>query len=237
MVLNAFTTRAAGKRRASSSVAVRNRRAPPPGRRHVRAPLRSPPDRGCEGSHAEAQSRGREKNEEGWAFTMDNDPRTREQTAMTTDTRLLALLDEQEIRGVADLLFIHTDAKDWAAARALFVEGPVEVDMSSLVGGGPVRMTAAELFAGFEAGLHEGKASHHMASNYRVTLDGGRAELWAHGYAWNRLAGYHGGSELWETWGNYRLTFRRTGAGWRLDGFRYHAKLNRGNEHVRAHTR
>jgi hypothetical protein len=156
---------------------------------------------------------------------------------MSTDARIAALLDEREIRGVADLLFIHTDAKEWAAARALFVEGPVEVDMSSLVGGGPVRTTAEELFAGFAAGLHEGKLSHHMATNYRVTLDGDAAELWAQGYAWNRLLDYHGGSELWETWGSYRLTFRRGAAGWRLDRFRYHAKFNRGNEHVRAHTR
>lgn len=149
---------------------------------------------------------------------------------------MAALIDEQEIRGLADLLFIHTDRKEWDAATKLFVDGSIEVDMSSLAGGGPAQMTAGELFAGFATGLHEGKPSHHMATNYRVTLDGDRAELWAHGYAWNRLLDYHGGSELWETWGNYRLTFRRTGDGWRMDGFRYYAKFNRGNELVRTHT-
>jgi hypothetical protein len=102
------------------------------------------------------------------------------------------------------------------------------VDMSSLVGGGAVRSTAAQLFAGFAGGLHAQKQSHHVAPNYRISLDGDSASLWAHGYAWNRIARHVGGSDLWETWGTYRLTFRRTSAGWRIDGFYYYAKHNRG---------
>jgi hypothetical protein len=157
--------------------------------------------------------------------------------AMTdvVDTRLLS--DEHEIRQIADLLFIYTDLKDWFAARNLYVNGLIEVDMSSLVGGEPVQMTADALFAGFKTGLHSGKLSHHMATNYRTTITGDQAELWAHGYAWNRLLEYQGGSDLWETWGNYRLTFRRTPNGWKMDSFRYYAKYNRGNEAVRTHMR
>ncbi len=72
--------------------------------------------------------------------------------------------------------------------------------------------------------------------SYYITSEGDRAELWAQGYAWNRLLEYTGGSNLWETWGNYNLTFRRTPDGWRIDGFSYHAKYNRGNEYVRTHV-
>jgi hypothetical protein len=39
----------------------------------------------------------------------------------------------------------------------------------------------------------------------------------------------------WETWGNYRLTCRRTAARWRLEGFHYYSKLTRGNDAVRTH--
>ena len=145
-------------------------------------------------------------------------------------------LDADAIRRLADELFITTDLKDWVAARALFSEGEIEVDMSSLAGGGPVRMTADQLIAGFRGGLHAGKASHHLASNYRIRVDGDRAELWAHGYAWNRVPALPPGSDLWETWGNYRLTCRRVGGEWRLDGFRYYSKLTRGNDAVRTHT-
>ncbi|MGH7579423.1 MAG: nuclear transport factor 2 family protein [Gemmatimonadales bacterium] len=144
--------------------------------------------------------------------------------------------DEDAVRDLADELFVTTDRKDWTAGRALFVDGPVDVDMSSLAGGGPVRVTADELSQGFRAGLHAGKTSHHMATNYRVRVDGDRAELWANGYAWNRVAALPDGANLWETWGNYRLTCRRTPAGWRLDGFHYYSKLTRGDDAVRTHS-
>jgi hypothetical protein len=143
---------------------------------------------------------------------------------------------EGAIRRLADELFITTDLKDWTAARALFVDGDIEVDMSSLVGGGPVRMTADQLFEGFRAGLHPGKVSHHLAGNYRIRVEGERAELWAHGYAWNRVAAFPPGDDLWETWGNYRLTARRSEGQWYLDGFRFYSKLTRGNDAVRTHT-
>jgi hypothetical protein len=138
--------------------------------------------------------------------------------------------DERELRRLADALFITTDQKDWRATRALFVDGPIDVDMSSLAGGGPVRITADDLVSGFRAGLHPGKASHHLAANYRIQVVNDRAELWGHGYAWNRVAAFAAGADLWETWGNYRLTYRRTAAGWRLDGFHYYSKLTRGND-------
>lgn len=144
--------------------------------------------------------------------------------------------DENTVRRMADELFITTDLKEWAAARALFSDGTIQVDMSSLVGGGPVRMTADELLGGFKSGLHAGKASHHLASNYRVRIDGDRAELYAHGYSWNRVPTLAKGTDLWETWGNYRLTYQRTVADWKLDGFRYYSKLTRGNDTVRTHS-
>jgi hypothetical protein len=144
--------------------------------------------------------------------------------------------DEDALRRLADELFIATDAKDWTATRALFADGEIEVDMSSLVGAGPVRLTADALIGGFRAGLHAEKASHHMATNYRITIAGDRAEIFAHGYAWNRVANFPAGQDSWETWGNYRLTARRAGRGWRLDGFRYNSKHTRGNDAVRTHA-
>jgi hypothetical protein len=155
---------------------------------------------------------------------------------MTDADALRLLLDEREIRRLADDLFVLTDRKEWAAARALFVDGEIDVDMSSLAGGGPVRMTAAQLFAGFAAGLHPGKASHHMTTNHRVDVRGDGAELWAQGYAWNHVPGLRTGDDTWETWGTYRLACARTAAGWRLTAFAYFAKRNRGNDAVRTHA-
>ncbi|HEU5305404.1 MAG TPA: nuclear transport factor 2 family protein [Gemmatimonadales bacterium] len=144
--------------------------------------------------------------------------------------------DVAALRRLADELFITTDLKDWAATRKLFADGQIEVDMSSLGGGGPVWITADELLAGFRSGLHPGKISHHLAANYRIEVEGDRAELWAHGYAWNHVAALPPGQDLWETWGNYRLSCRRQADGWRLTGFRYYSKLTRGNDAVRTHA-
>ena len=142
------------------------------------------------------------------------------------------LTDERDVRALVDALFTFTDVKDWSAATALFIEEPIPVDMSSLAGGGPVTMPAAALFDGFRQGLFAEKHSHHMAGNYVVRLRGDTAEVTAHGYAWNVLP-MRGGDPLWETWGTYDFTARRTSAGWRLASFRYNAKHNRGNEAVR----
>ena len=145
-------------------------------------------------------------------------------------------MDNTAIRDVVDMLFVLTDLKDWAGARALFVEGPIAVDMSSLVGGVPVQITADQLFAGFSTGLHAGKVSHHLATNYRVTVNGDRAEVWAHGYAWNHVPALAADRNLWETWGNYRVSLRHTRGGWKIDGFSYFSKLTRGDDAVRTHT-
>jgi hypothetical protein len=96
-----------------------------------------------------------------------------------------------------------------------------------------VQLLSEQLIDGFRAGLHPGKVSHHLATNYRIRVDGDRAELWAHGYAWNRVPALPAGTDLWETWGNYRLIYRRGSGEWRLDGFRYYSKLTRGNSAVR----
>ena len=146
--------------------------------------------------------------------------------------------DERQIRAVADQLFISTDQKAWPEARALFADGDIAVDMTSLAGGVPLRMTADDLIAGFRAGLHAGKTSHHLVANCQVTVDrsGDRASLFAHGYAWNRVASLPPGEDLWETWGTYRLSFRRIDGRWSIDGFRYDSKLTRGNDAVRTHT-
>ncbi len=97
--------------------------------------------------------------------------------------------------------------------------------MSSLGGGGPVQLPADQLIAGFQAGLHPGKVSHHLATNYRIEVDGDRG-----------VPALPAGMDLWETWGNYRLTYRRVAREWRLEGFRYYSKLTRGNDAVRTHS-
>jgi hypothetical protein len=140
-----------------------------------------------------------------------------------------------ELRRVADELFITADLKDWTSMAELFAKGPIEVDTVSLAGGEPLTMTAVDLIEAFKGGLHADKKSHHMTTNYRVTVRGDAAEVWAHGYAWNQVAGFNEGEDVWETWGNSRLGFTRAGGAWKLNAFRYYSTRTAGNDAVHTH--
>ncbi len=144
--------------------------------------------------------------------------------------------DVTAIQRLFDSLFLYTDAKDWSAAQDLFVKEPMAVDMTSLVGGEPLQLTAAQLFASFAVGLHAGKTSHHMTSNAHIEINGDTALVVAHGYALNHVPSLPDGANLWETWGVYRIGARRTAQGWRLGSFTYVSRLTRGSDAVRTHS-
>jgi hypothetical protein len=149
---------------------------------------------------------------------------------------MIVLPEELEIRTLVDDLFVLTDQKAWSQLRRLFADGLITVDMSSLAGGGPVEITADQLIAGFESGLHREKQSHHLATNYRVTVSNDRAEVTAQGYAWNRVITLAPPDDFWETWGSYRISCRRVGQRWQVDGFSYFSKHTRGPDSVRTHS-
>lgn len=154
--------------------------------------------------------------------------------AATSPTRID---DGRAIERILNDLFVLTDAKDWVAVRALFVD-EIDVDFSSL-GGAADRMPADALVGGWESGLHAQKESHHMTSNHRVRVDGDRAEATAQGYAYNRLTGAAAEDVedgFWEVWGTYTIPFVRSSDGWRMSGMTFEAKHTSGNPEVPAHA-
>jgi hypothetical protein len=141
--------------------------------------------------------------------------------------------DTDGILRVVDDLFILTDRKDWSGVEALFVADLIDVDMTSLAGGSPARLSPSVFVDGFRIGLHPNKRSHHMTTNYRVAITGEQATVTAHGYAWNALVGR---PDLWETWGVYTIGVRRVDGRWRIHAFRYESKACRGDDRIRTHT-
>ena len=52
-----------------------------------------------------------------------------------------------------------------------------------MTGGSPGEVDAQEIVDGWDRGLRHLKAVHHQGGNFRVTLDGDRAEAFCYGIA------------------------------------------------------
>ncbi len=143
------------------------------------------------------------------------------------------LAAEMEIIRVVDDVDNTVDAKDWSTCRSYFLD-EIDADFTSLAGGSPGRMKADDLVAAWETNLYSDKKSHHMRSNHRVTISGDEAEVFSKGYALNMLPS-ETGSDLWEVWGDYQHTLRRTDEGWKVSGISLFVTHARGNERARDH--
>ena len=148
-----------------------------------------------------------------------------------TEASIEHISDRAEIILVVDEIDNAVDAKDWKRCRGYFTD-EIYADFTSLAGGSPGHMTADDLVGAWETNLYADKLSHHMRTNHRVTIDGDRAEVFSKGYALNILH-RSTGSDLWEVWGNYIHTLKRTGEGWKCSGMTFVVTHARGNEMAR----
>lgn len=137
---------------------------------------------------------------------------------------------QMEVKAVIDALFVNVDQKDWKATRSLFTQN-VAIDFTSL-GGGKATIPSDDLVAAWTKNLYKDKLSLHMTSNHQIKITGDRAEAYLHGYAHNKLVSATG-SDIWQTWGNYRINLERTGSGWKINTLGYFAQHNEGNERAR----
>ena len=148
-----------------------------------------------------------------------------------TQTSTQHISDRTEIILVVDEIDNAVDAKDWQRCRGYFTD-EIYADFSSLAGGSAGNIPADDLVGAWATNLYADKLSHHMRTNHWVTIDGDRAEVFSKGYALNILR-RPTGSDLWEVWGNYTHTLRRTGEGWKCTGMTFVVIYARGNEMAR----
>lgn len=148
-----------------------------------------------------------------------------------TQTSTQHISDRTEIILVVDEIDNAVDAKDWQRCRGYFTD-EIYADFTSLAGGSAGNIPADDLVGAWATNLYADKLSYHMRTNHRVTIDGDRAEVFSKGYALNILR-RPTGSDLWEVWGNYTHTLRRTGEGWKCTGMTFVVIYARGNEMAR----
>lgn len=137
------------------------------------------------------------------------------------------LLEKDRIIDTINRLFICTDLRDWTGVRSVLADS-VLMDMTSLIGGEPTRMTAEEVTAGWEEGLRPVEAVHHQAGNYRVQLDGSEAIGFCYGTA-SHYRKTRSGKNTRVFVGSYDFHLRQAAGQWRIDSFRFNLKYLDGN--------
>ena len=102
------------------------------------------------------------------------------------------------------------DKKEWKAAVSAF-DKEVFADYSSLTGQPGGKVKATELVGGWEKVLANVK-THHMLSNFDVSIKDGNAEVWSHVYGSHvsETAGY------WDAIGRYHHKLRLMDGAWKI---------------------
>jgi len=142
--------------------------------------------------------------------------------------------DEMEIRKIVDEIDNACDLKDWKTVRSFFTD-EVDVDFTSLTGGGAAKIKADELIGAWETNLFAEKKTFHQRGNHRIEIDGDKAIVYSKAYAFNLLeSGEVTG--LWEVWGNYTHALCRTEDRWKVSAMTLDVIHQRGDERVRDYV-
>lgn len=136
--------------------------------------------------------------------------------------------DKMDITETVNCLFVHTDNREWKELLEKVFADKVFFDMSSMGAGEPETMAARDICAMWEQGFKGLDAIHHQAGNYIIDLKKEEADVVAYAIAGHYKKAATKGQVRTFT-GSYNIHVIRTGAGWRIDRFRYNLKYMEGN--------
>jgi uncharacterized protein len=136
---------------------------------------------------------------------------------------------DQVVQAIQDM-FIAADKRDWAACKNSFTEKPF-IDYSSLSGIAGSAVDAGELIKAWDNALSRYKHTHHMLSNFDVTVSGNTASVSFYGHALHYLPHSKGG-DAWEVYATYNAELVKTGKGWKLSLIVLHLKYQGGNKNL-----
>ncbi|MEU7164137.1 nuclear transport factor 2 family protein [Streptomyces morookaense] len=149
----------------------------------------------------------------------------------TPATDCSVLRDRLDITEVCTRMCWHTDKREWELLRGSVFADTVLVDYTSLHGGKPAEMAAAELIGAWRDRLSGLTSTQHLITNHLVRVTGDTAVATADFQATHLLPNPYGGP-LWTLGGHYRFTLRRTPAGWRIDGLTMTTDWAYGNHEI-----
>ena len=135
------------------------------------------------------------------------------------------------LRTVADLGLL-VDARDWDGLVSLFT-GEVAVDYTSLNGGEPATVPAADLVGGWRQQLEPLEATQHLMGNLSVRVRDDSATCAANVTATHVRTNASGGPH-WTVGGRYDLELRRTAGteDWRIAALTLTVRWASGNQAI-----
>ncbi|WP_406865013.1 nuclear transport factor 2 family protein [Streptomyces sp. HUAS MG47] len=142
----------------------------------------------------------------------------------------MELQDRYDIIETCTLMMWSVDTRDWAALPGLLGDKVVH-DFTSIYGGEPQHLTAAEVTATWSELIGVFDATQHLLGNHLVTVDGDRGTLTASFQTSHRLANPYG-SPQWTFYGAYRFGLARTADGWKIDEIVMTAGWGEGNKDI-----
>ena len=111
---------------------------------------------------------------------------TQEASVTALETQTNSLIEEKNVVETVNRLFVSTDNRDWEGVKACFAD-KVVLDMTSMVGGEPNKLTPQQIADAWAQGLKGLKAIHHQAGNYDVSLKADKAKVFCYGIAFHYL--------------------------------------------------
>ena len=130
---------------------------------------------------------------------------------------------QQQVQQAIIKMVNSIDSKDWNLATERFTE-EVFVDYSSMTGQAGNTVKAEDLVGGWE-GLLADVSTHHMLTNFDITIAGEAAEAWSHVYASHEAEGV----EYWDIYGRYQHKLQKTPEGWQINFMKLIVHGQRGN--------
>ena len=154
----------------------------------------------------------------------------------SVDSNMMAayqdLLAKEEVKEVINRLFISTDNRDWETVSQLFAE-EVLFDVTSMVGGDPVRLTPKDIVTAWDKGLKPLKAIHHQAGNYIVKTMQNEADVFCYGIASHYLPNKTDQNTRIFV-GSYNFHRIKNNDIWQIDKFKFNLKYIDGNPNLEA---
>ena len=138
-----------------------------------------------------------------------------------SDSRINELVDRVAVQDAINELFLATDLKAWSRVKAIFAD-TVHFDMTSLAGGEPATVTPDVIAGAWAEGLAPVTAVHHQTGNFVIHVDGDTATASCYGTATHYKPDE--AKRLTYFVGSYDFHLTRTGAGWKIDRFRFNKK-------------